>query len=160
MGISGSQSASRGLSSGEKPPSVQWPIWVRSGCPEGPLSSRKLSKSGRVEVFEGPSGTESYPFSMLAKNSPDGTRLVRSTDTKWYLLVFSILRTPRPGLVTFDPHKYDNLSFTRQGTGIGLNKVRFRFHEINTIDWSRQGRGRSSSSFRLYWADCQDPFYF
>ncbi|KAK1369688.1 hypothetical protein POM88_035780 [Heracleum sosnowskyi] len=30
--------------------------------------------------------------------------------------------TPRPGLVTFDPHKYDNLSFTRQGTGIGLNK--------------------------------------
>jgi len=86
MGISGSQSASRGLSSGEKPPSVQWPIWVRSGCPEGPLSSRKLSKSGRVEVFEGPSGTESYPFSMLAKNSPDGTRLVRSTDTKRYLV--------------------------------------------------------------------------
>ncbi|KAL8108836.1 hypothetical protein AgCh_025074 [Apium graveolens] len=35
----------------------------------------------------------------------------------------SILRTPRPGLVTFDPHKYDNLSFTRQGTGIGLNKL-------------------------------------
>ncbi|KAK1369709.1 hypothetical protein POM88_035801 [Heracleum sosnowskyi] len=38
------------------------------------------------------------------------------------LRMSSILRTPRPGLVTFDPHKYENLSFTRQGTSIGLNK--------------------------------------
>ncbi|KAK9081426.1 hypothetical protein Sjap_026618 [Stephania japonica] len=50
--------------------------------------------------------------------------------------------TPRPGLVTLDPHKYDNLSFTRQGTGIILNLIKYVSvftKEIRLIEAGKEG---------------------
>jgi hypothetical protein len=67
----------------------------------------------------------------LLHNSPEQPRWDKTRPVNRYFIL-PRLQYSQTRVVTLDPHKYDNLSFTRQG--ISFNKVRFRFTSRKTID--------------------------